>query len=394
MKRFAIIRPYANLPSDGASNDRYVHLCKELQMRGADVRLFCSTFVHNRKARRSEEESKNNRRLLPFLREIESTSYSHNISISRIIHEVCFGIKALFLASQKRPTDILIGEPIFFVGWIFLAYALLFRVRIKADIIDIWPEADLRDLGRLRNLLRAALYAPLRLSRRLRLSLYGDVSFVSSAHARILNMAPRNVFYWGSDLVPDHAKTPGSRPLTIIYAGSFGEGYDLATVLEAARMLAATPNVSVRFKFAGQGTYVDMVRKAADAGLIEYLGNVKKEVLSEIYFESDIGLLPYEEGSMVAMPIKFFDYLNFGLFCLSSLKLEVKEILDREGLGETYKAGDSRDLYEKIVYLAMHRNKLADVAGQCISLARQFSISVQYNAFANWLEDESSARKQ
>ena len=97
---------------------------------------------------------------------------------------------------------------------------------------------------------------------------------------------------------------------------------------------------------------------------------------------------------MVAMPIEFFDYLNFGLFCLSSLKLEVKEILDREGLGETYKAGDSRDLYEKIVYLAMHRNKLADVAGQCISLARQFSISVQYNAFANWLEDESSARKQ
>ena len=51
------------------------------------------------------------------------------------------------------------------------------------------------------------------------------------------------MFYWGSDLVPDRAKTPGSRPLTIIYAGSFGEGYDLATVLEAARMLAATPNV-------------------------------------------------------------------------------------------------------------------------------------------------------
>jgi hypothetical protein len=386
MKRFAIIRPYANLPSDGASNDRYVNLCRELQTRKVDVHLVCSTYVHNRKARRSKEESENNRKLLPFVREIDSTAYRDNISIRRIIHEGWFGIKALFFVSRKRPTDLLIGEPVFFVGWIFLAYAYLFRIRIKADIIDLWPEADIRDQ---KNVVRASLYALLQLSRRLRLSLYGDVSFVSRSHARILkaDQAVSNVFYWGSDLMPDLTVKPKSQPLAIIYAGSFGEGYDLATVLEAAKMIAETPTVSVRIRFAGQGAYSEIIKRAADAGLIEYLGNVNRETLAQIYSESDIGLLPYMAGSMVAMPIKFFDYLNFGLFCLSSLKMEAKEILDREGVGQTYEAGDSRDLYEKIVNLAMHPEKLINAVRPCRAVASQFSIPVQYNAFANWLEE-------
>jgi glycosyltransferase involved in cell wall biosynthesis len=356
--------------------------------RKINVQLVCTNFVHNKKLRRETSESAYNKSLLPFVCEIDSTAYSHNISVKRIIHELVFGLKALKVVHRNRPTDLLIGEPVFFIGWIFLIYAHIFRVKIKTDLIDVWPEADTGFNRKTVNLFSATAYGFLKLSRRLRLRLYHDVSFVSISYVAMLNLSDkaRNVFYWGSDLKPEteHAQI-GRRPLTIIYAGSFGEGYDLLTVLEAAKMLASNPNVRVKIVFAGQGTYSEMVKMAAAQGIIEYAGNVDKNILIEMYANCDVGLLPYKSSSMVAMPIKYFDYINFGLFSLTSLALEVREVIDRERIGLVYEAGNSLDLYTKILEIARHPERLASTKRRCKGLADFYSIEVQYKAFAEWV---------
>lgn len=385
--RISIVRPYANLPSDGASNDRYVNLAKALVDRNINVQLICTSFVHNKKARRQAGESAYNKLLLPFVFEIDSTPYLRNISVKRIIHEIVFGIKALKVVYRNRPTCLLIGEPVFFIGWIFLVYAYIFRVKIKADLIDAWPEADIG--VKRQNLFNVTIYGLLKISRSLRLRLYYDVSFVSNSYVNILDMPEkaRNVFYWGSDLKPagDNNKIE-HRPFTVIYAGSFGEGYDLLTVLNAAKILAGNRNVSIKIIFAGQGVYTEMIKAAAAQGIIDYVGNIDKKSLTELYMNCDVGLLPYKANSMVAMPIKFFDYINFGLFTLASLSLEAREVIDREHIGLVYEAGNSRDLSTKILEIAKDPEQLVRAKHRCKDLTDFYSVEVQYNAFAEWVQ--------
>jgi hypothetical protein len=119
-----IVRPYANLPSDGAGNDRYVNLCLHLRSRGLEARLVCSSFVHNRKARRTDAEILANKAALPCVTELDSVGYQNNTSIGRVLYELVFGWRALRWVWRNRPTSILVGEPLFFVGWLFVAFGL------------------------------------------------------------------------------------------------------------------------------------------------------------------------------------------------------------------------------------------------------------------------------
>jgi glycosyltransferase involved in cell wall biosynthesis len=388
-----VVRPYANLPSDGAGNDRYVSLSLELRARGMDARLLCSNFVHNRKTKRSMEQVLANRRALPFVVELESLGYTRNTSIIRVLHEVLFGIRALCWAVLNKPKVILVGEPVFFVGWLFVLYGMLCGARISADVIDLWPEADTRPLTGLAGAAVRRLYSALKWSRALRFRLYSRVSFVSGSYASVFRL-PResSVFYWGSNLRPERAvKKNGRNTITIVYAGSFGDGYDIQTVLEAARLLAAHERPRFRVLIAGGGTQEPLVRESARRGEVSYLGYIERQGLIDLYMTADIGLLPYKANSMVAMPIKFFDYVNFGVFSVSSLKLEVAEVIESNGIGLSYKAGDAQDLYERILEASTDLQRLDRACSVCTRLSEYYSIPRQYGGFAEFLVKDISS---
>src|SRR5579863_2033648 len=184
--RVAIIRPYAALPSEGAVNDRYVILCRSLLSLGAAPTFFCSDFIHNLKQRRSPDALAFNAQSLLFLRQIRSIAYRGNISLARIAHEAWFGAKVIMsLARGPRPDVIVVGEPLFFVGWMAMLYGLFRGVPVLADINDLWPEADTA-IGTGLSLWRALAYRALILSRNARLRLYHALSFVSRSYAERL----------------------------------------------------------------------------------------------------------------------------------------------------------------------------------------------------------------
>jgi glycosyltransferase involved in cell wall biosynthesis len=382
-----IVRPYANLPSDGAGNDRYVNLCVHLRGRSMDAHLVCSSFIHNRKARRTDAEILTNRAALPFVTELNSVGYRNNASIGRVLYELVFGLRALRWVWRNRPASILVGEPLFFVGWLFVAFGWFSGIPISADVIDLWPEADTRELRGASGAIKRMIYRALKWSRAARFNRYSSLTFVSNSYAEAIRASkPRSVFYWGSDLVPNGGlERPSGGTVTIVYAGSFGNGYDIQTVLDAARLLAAHQSGKYRIVFAGGGEQEQAVKESARRGEIEYLGYIDKPRLIQLYGRSDIGLLPYKAGSMVAMPIKFFDYVNFGIYSISSLTLEVADVIRSKAIGAYYKAGDVQDLYARIIETAADASRRERVRSVCAQLRDYYSLTRQYGGFAEFV---------
>jgi glycosyltransferase involved in cell wall biosynthesis len=390
--RIAVIRPYTSLPSDGSVSDRYLSLCENLLALGAAPTFYCSDFVHNQKRRRSPEELQLNAQRLPYLRSIRSIAYRDNMSLARAAHEGWFGLKVLWLLARgPRPQAVVVGEPLFFVGWIALAYGLFSGAPILADLNDLWPEADTTVRRGLAGLLRGLIYRLLILSRRARLSRCRALTFVSRSYAE--RLAPKaseaKVFYLGSRLSPP----PGRRervetPTVAIYAGSFGLGYDIETLLQAAELLR-DEKAAVRVVVAGAGPKRDLVEQAHRLGTIEYLGQVDQDRLIRAYAEAEIGLLPYSAGSLVAMPNKFFDYVNFGLFVVSSLTMEARELIEKTKIGLSYQPGDARDLAAKLIEAAASRNALEEARAACALLAREFAVDLQYRRFAQFVLEQA-----
>ncbi|GEM_PF-5936464 len=385
--RVAILRPYAALPSEGGANDRYVNLCGKLAALGVAPELYCSDFVHNSKQRRSTDALALNQQRLPFLRQIRSIAYRGNLSPARIAHEAVFGVKAVWrLIRGGRPDVVVVGEPLFLVGWMALAYGFCFRTPVVADLIDLWPEADTAAPRGLSGALRRAAYGALIASRGLRLRCYKAVSFASRSYARRLappgEAAP--VFYWGSQLAPRRGRAAQSDRLVAIYAGSLGLGYDIETVLEAARIIRAD-NAPLRVVIAGDGPKRDDVLRAQREGAVDHLGQLGRDALVEAYENADIGLLPYQADSKVAMPIKFFDYVNFGLYVVASLAMEAQDIIAEKGVGASYTPGDARGLAAKLSEIAANRSVLERARAASQALAAEFAIDAQYDNFARFV---------
>ncbi len=383
----AILRPYATLPSEGGVNDRYVNLCEKLAELGVATEFFCSDFIHNSKQHRSPSALALNAERLPYLRQIRSIAYRRNVSLRRIAHEGLFGIKAFWrIVRAPRPDVVVVGEPLFLVGWIALAYGLVFRTPIIADLIDLWPEADTETRGGFVGALRKAAYKALIASRTLRLSCYGATSFVSRSYARRLapQAAAAAVFYWGSQLAPRSARSASAGPIVAVYAGSLGVGYDIETLLEAAAIVRRV-DAPLRFVVAGDGPKRDAVLRAQAQGAIDYLGQLSRDQLIEAYERADIGLLPYQAGSKVAMPIKFFDYVNFGLCIVSSLTMEAQEIIAEKAIGVSYSPGDAQDLASKLIEASRDRAAWRKRERPCAELAREFAVDTQYERFARFV---------
>jgi glycosyltransferase involved in cell wall biosynthesis len=280
---------------------------------------------------------------------------------------------------------IVVGEPLFSVGWLALIYGFFFRTPVVADLIDLWPEADTAKRSGLAGGARDLVYGALIASRGLRLRCYRATSFVSRAYAR--RLAPRAeapVFYWGSQLAPRAARAPSAETVVAIYAGSLGLGYDIETLLAAAAIIGRS-GAPLRIVIAGDGPKRDDVLRAQAEGVVAYLGQLNRDQLVAAYEQADIGLLPYQEGSKVAMPIKFFDCVNFGLAVVSSLTMEAQEIIAEQGIGVSYRPGDAEDMAAKLLALSRDRAALEKARKACAELAREFAVDTQYGRFARFV---------
>ena len=325
-----IVRPYVQLANEAAGVDRYASLITHLLQLGVRANLLCSTFHHTSKKRRDASPIISRQGIIA----IECGTYKNNVSVFRIWFEVRFTLAVLRLVWKHRPRKVLVGEPLFLAAWLLKAVQPLRRFTLLGDVIDLLPEAyavKFQDATMFRH-----ISFPIRKLRDLKINLcYDSVAFVSESYKRIVSPKSSNakVIYWGSAGVEKTATISQGRsyPPILLYCGALGDGYDIGMLIEIGKRRR-----DVRVVIAGDGPNRQACVDAHARGIIEYRGLIGRSDLRKLLMEATVGVLPYKQHSAVAMPVKFYEYIDYSLIVLNSLELECASIIAEHEIGANY----------------------------------------------------------
>lgn len=355
--RVWLINPYGPLPGEGWRDYRFTYAARALAARGHDVTWFTASFDHHTKRFR-EHGWKGD-----FSIELVPTpGYHRNIGLGRLRFERVFG-KRMFDRGRSlpRPDLIIAADPPQFCGAAGRKLAEVHGATFVIDCLDLWPELFVSTApAALRPFVRIAVQ-PLRAIREKNVRAAALVIAVSDRYRDALGARNGMTIPIGVDAAALHAERIPHEQLTLVYAGSLGEHYDLDTVFEAVR------GMDVSVVVAGRGPAEERLRRIAPPN-VRFLGAVGPEELPRIYAAADIGLAPYAAGSTVAMPLKVFDYLAAGLPVVTSL--------DGDFPATRYTPGDSASL----------RSALLCGAGGPAGDPSVFDANILYQRYADAIE--------
>ena len=404
-----IVNPYGTLPSEGWREYRSSMLARALASRGHNVTWWISDFEHRSKSFRSPSIFFDS--LLPKLVKVIGVpcpAYKKNISFGRIKYEIEFGKKFAILSEFESPPHVIVlADPSLFYSSQVVNYAHSIGAKLVLDVLDLWPEQFqvalpnfLRPLGRL-------IFAPLYWRRKRLVRQVDGVVGVTKDHLLAVNPpknTPNMVAYLGLDCkkfgedslksLPDAiVKFAQDSDLIVVYAGTLGEAYDLATVLQAAQRVIRL-NERVKFLFAGEGPYSQQVLSLCNAfpDNILFIGKVSSDLLPAIYRLCHIGICSYSSDSTVTMPVKLYDYLAGGLHVLYSITGEIDSLLSQNFCGSKYEAGRP----EELANLILSRSNVTvstESKRNSIFLAESFDERVQHERFVKFIENDIDVKK-
>ncbi len=368
-----LINPYGPIPGEGWRDYRFTYQARALAARGHDVIWWTACFNHHNKRYRARDWERRDGggytiQLVP------APAYHRNISLRRLWFERTFAHNVVARGrSLPRPDVILAADPPQFCGAAGRTLAAHHRAPLVLDCFDLWPELFVNAAPRaLRPLVNVAVQ-PLRSMRRKNLHAASLVIAVAEAYREALvRKGARNAITIPIGVDPTALRAPRTphERLTLVYAGSLGEHYDLATLVEAVRGLEAD------LVIAGQGPAEERLRRIAPPN-VRFAGVLGPDELKRLYASADIGLAPYVAASIVALPTKLFDYLGAGLPVITSLDI------DLYGAGTRYAPGNAASLRDAIARVAMNRDAMANAATKA---AEQFDARVLYERFADAIE--------
>ncbi|WP_420993395.1 glycosyltransferase family 4 protein [Cupriavidus sp. 30B13] len=404
-----IVNPYGSLPGEAWREYRSAMLAEAYARAGHEVTWWLSNFEHRSKTFRGDGYEERQLENGVNVRIVPTTAYSGHVSLARIRSERNF---ARNLAQHVRldPKDkadlIVLAEPSIFYGKFIVEMARSIGAELVADVIDIWPEVFAMILPRPLQGLERVLLAPLYMRRAAILRSCTGIVGVSEDYREIGVRAapgvPSAVSYWGVDVARVRAaidsesgevlqklgldaKKPGE--VWVIYAGTLGAGYDMESIIQAARAECLVGK-SVKFLFAGDGPQRGLLESVCKlpTGNIVYLGRLDPEDLNLIYKYCDIGLSTYLARSTVSMPIKFYDYLAAGIAIVNSLEREIGRLIADHHLGKQYVPGDAESLATAIAVLVDDHASLAVCKENSAALAPKFDQYMQHDAFVKFTE--------
>ena len=404
-----IVNPYGTLPGEAWATYRSTLLGERLAARGYSVTQFLSNFEHRSKTFRPPAPG--GIQIAPGYRIelIPSTAYERHISVARVRYERAYA-RHLLTATHKRarPDFIVLAEPsLFYYDLLLRPLLRTRRVALVLDIIDIWPELFALVIPPRLRPLSGPLLAPFHGWRR-RLFRHADAVVAVARDyleiaAALVDPArvPLEVVYWSFDERKDAepasgaahdrltqliaAKAPGD--VWAVYAGTLGDNYDIPAVLALGGRLpsALRPRVNLKVLVAGDGPLAGMCREHAGPDL-EFLGRLAGADLAALYRHTDIALSTYRGESTVAMPIKAFDHLRFGLPMVNSLGRDLGRLVTEHEIGINYEPGSAASLAAAVERLAGEAPLRRRMAARAAALAPAFAPERQYGKFADLLD--------
>ena len=340
--RVWIENPFDNLPAEGFRPQRYWLMAEAFAAAGHDVTLWTSDFSHAKKAPRA---------LVPFsapfrLRLVKTLPYRSNVSFARIGSHRAYARRWLAdamedAAANGKPDLIVISLPPLSPADAALEMKRTFGATLGVDVMDAWPETFLRLFPKpLRPLAPLALL-PLDAAAKRAYRGADFVTGVCDAYEPIALSAGAKSYtrFYHGVACPANPKSIGSKaktPLSLVYAGNFGRGYDLTTAIRAVKeMDGATLDI------AGAGEREAEWRAcAADSPRVRFRGYLSSGDLGKLLDSASVGVIPLSDDTFVGLPYKLGDYAAHGLRMVTSLRGECAAILERHKAGASYDAND------------------------------------------------------
>jgi glycosyltransferase involved in cell wall biosynthesis len=397
------------LPTDGAVRPwRYGILSDILADRGHEVvRWQPSFYLH--KIQRCEADTTIRWRENYTIRLIHVPPYRRPIGLQRIRHYELLARRFSALAREETPPDIVLcGMPSPSLCAASLDYGLARNVPVLIDVRDLWPDIFLdvvppflRPLGRL------ALGPEFRRNRRVFRQATGilgirddfvqwgldyggrargpyDATFTHAYKERVLQTEERR----REEESLRRAGVRFDRPLACFF-GSFEESYDLETVVEAARLLAAGPSGNLQFVLCGDGKKLPALRVRAE-GLPNVVlpGRVTPEAIARLMEAADFGLASFIRGATHTVSNKVVEYFCGGLAVVASESEGIRRVLEANRCGATYEPERPQDLAALLADLMANGERREEMKANSRALyERSYTAEAVYGRMADHLEE-------
>jgi glycosyltransferase involved in cell wall biosynthesis len=280
-----------------------------------------------------------------------------------------FGLAATAAALRGPAPDVIYAtSPPLTMALPALAAAVRRRAPLVWEVRDLWPEAPIQ-MGALRNpLLRRAARALER--------------FVYRRAARLIALSPgiqAGMVAAGAPqeritLVPNAADLdlfrPGAAPdrFRVSYFGTMGEANDLTAAVDAARLLP-----DVEFVLLGEGKRRAELERSAPPNVV-FGGPAKgKEEVAELAARSSACLTLFKDVPVLATnsPNKLFDTFAAGRPAIVNMDGWMRRLVEENEAGLYVRAGDARELAEKIVWLRGHPEEAERMGRNARALAER-----------------------
>jgi glycosyltransferase involved in cell wall biosynthesis len=402
-----IINPYGSLPSESWTTYRSTMLAECLAGHGYQVTQFISNFEHRSKTFRTRGHEVLTVNANYVIHVVPSSGYDSHISIQRVRYERTFAKHLLKVVDPDASPDfVVLAEPSLFYYNILLG-PLIIRGKsiLVLDIIDIWPELFELVVPKRIRILSRVLLAPLYYWRK---RLYRYPRAIVAVADDYLNLAkqltrrPDVIFqtvYWSYDSktidvrsghnggMLEFVRRKKDGEVWIVYAGTLGENYDIGSIIDVANQLTEDLEGRAQFKFiiAGDGPLKTLCEESSTENVV-FLGRLGAAELRLLYPECDVALSTYKGESTVAMPIKAFDYLHYGLPIVNSLERDMGAFVRNTHVGINYDPRSPSSLYQAIRQLILDDELRRSCSINARILAQEFGSDTQYRKFVNVLE--------
>lgn len=286
----------------------------------------------------------------------------------RTIDYVSFAIAANIAALGIRGVDVVVGtSPQFFTAVAAFSSGLMKRRPWVFELRDIWPESikavGAIKAGRLLSMIEAV---EMFLYRRATRIVAVTHSFKNTLITRGIAADKIDVVTNGADLTQF---TPRSKPselanrlglqdrFVVGYVGTHGLAHGLDTLLDAAVILAGTPEgADVHLLLLGDGAQKQaLVSRAQSLALknIIFLDTVPKQEVSDYWALLDASIIHLKRDPLFTtiIPSKLFECMAMGLPVLHGVEGESADIVRREAVGETFEPQNAAQLVDAIIRL-------------------------------------------
>jgi glycosyltransferase involved in cell wall biosynthesis len=267
-----------------------------------------------------------------------------------------------------RPDVVYATSPPLTMALPALAVAARRRVPLVWEVRDLWPEAPIQ-MGALRNpLLRRAARALER--------------FVYRRATRLIALSPgirAGMIAAGAPaervvLVPNASDLDLFRPraapsrFRVSYFGTMGEANDLTVAVEAARLLP-----DVEFLLVGDGKRRAELERSAPPNVVFHGPASGKEEVAELAARSSACLTLFKDVPVLATnsPNKLFDTFAAGRPAIVNMDGWMRELVEDNEAGLYVRAGDARQLAERIAWLREHPEQAERMGRNARALAER-----------------------